>query len=80
MSTEVAQMKRKLVENQGSAIGFVPRKRISEFTRGLYSPRHLANLDSQGRGPKGRVRIGGQVAYPVTELLAWLAARTEKVG
>ena len=35
----------------------------------------IANLDSEGKGPK-RMRIGRKVAYLTEDLLEWLAART----
>lgn len=58
---------------------YIPRKVVGKFTRGLLSPRYLANLDSQGRGPAGRVRIGGLICYPRSSLLAWLEQRTKTI-
>ena len=37
--------------------------------------RRLANLDSEGKGPRERVLIGKQVAYPRDALLEWIASR-----
>jgi len=54
----------------------VARTQISEFTGGLISPKYLANLDSQGLGVAGRIRIGRKIAYPVTELIQWLEKRS----
>ena len=65
----------RLAENWPSA--FVAREKVSEFSGGVLHPRTLANLDSLGKGPKGRVRIGRKVAYPVENLIKWLEARVE---
>lgn len=59
----------------------VARKDIGKFTGGLISPGTMANLDCQGKGPKGRFRIGANsVAYPVKELVEWLNDRVEPVS
>jgi hypothetical protein len=55
---------------------FVARSEVSRFSGGLISDRYLANLDSQGAGPPGRVKIGPKVAYPVDALVSWLEARS----
>ncbi len=39
------------------------------------SPRTVANLDSLGTGPSGRVVLRGRVGYERDALLAWLAGR-----
>jgi len=33
------------------------------------------NLDSKGLGPSGKFRVGKVVAYPVTDLIAWIEKR-----
>jgi hypothetical protein len=53
----------------------VARTQIKHFTGGLISEKYIANLDSQGRGPAGRVRIGRKIAYPVNEVIQWLQKR-----
>lgn len=58
---------------------WVARTEIYRFTGGIISEKYLANLDSQGRGPAGRVRIGRKVAYPVREFIKWLASRSEPI-
>ncbi|MGO9373798.1 MAG: hypothetical protein ACLQBD_17040 [Syntrophobacteraceae bacterium] len=58
---------------------YVAREKVGEFSGGILHPRTLANLDSKGLGPKGRIRVGRKVAYDVVELCRWLAARTEDV-
>ncbi len=58
----------------------VARQSIGEFSGGILNPRTMANLDSRGEGPKGRVRTGGRkIAYDVEELISWLQNRSELV-
>jgi hypothetical protein len=46
----------------------------------MIGEKYLANLDSAGKGPAGRIRCGGRkVAYPVQEFIKWLAARSEVI-
>lgn len=59
---------------------WVARTEIARFTGGLVSEKYLANLDSQGRGPEGRFRLGRKIAYPVPCLLAWLQGRSEAIS
>lgn len=58
---------------------WVARTEISPFTGGVISERYLANLDSAGRGPAGRIRIGRKIAYPVTEVIRWLESRSTAI-
>lgn len=55
---------------------FVARQEMKNFTGGIISEKYIANLDSQGKGPAGKVRIGRKVAYPVTEVITWLEGRS----
>ena len=57
----------------------VSRSQVRNFTGGILSGRYLANLDSQGEGPEGRLRVGRQVAYRVDSLIRWMEKRTEVV-
>jgi hypothetical protein len=57
----------------------VARTEIKKFTGGLISEKYIANLDSAGKGPAGRIRIGRKIAYPVNELVRWLESRATKV-
>lgn len=41
-----------------------------------FSPRTVANFDSQGIGPDERVKIGGICGYPKESILGWLEKRT----
>jgi len=74
MSTDIFS---KLVSNWPSAI--VARSEVGKFSGGLLHPRTLANLDSQGLGPVGRIRIGRMIAYPVEELATWMRQRSRPV-
>lgn len=56
---------------------YVARSLVERFSGGILNPRYMANLDSQGKGPEGRIRIGRKVAYPVASLISWLEARAE---
>jgi hypothetical protein len=56
---------------------FVARSEVSKFSGGILHPRTLANLDSQGGGPTGRVKIGNKVAYPVAELIRFLERKVK---
>ncbi len=56
---------------------FVARREVKKFTGGLYSAGHLANCDSDGKGPAGSFRIGRQMCYSVESLCDWLVSRLE---
>jgi len=58
---------------------WVTRCEAKRFTGGMIGEKFLANLDSQGRGPAGRIRCGRKIAYPVAEFVKWLEARSEVV-
>lgn len=58
----------------------VSRTEIGRFTGGIISEKYLANLDSQGIGPLGRIRVGRKVAYPVESLIAWLEKRSTRLS
>jgi hypothetical protein len=59
---------------------WVARTEIDRFTGGVIKEKYLANLDSAGKGPAGRVRSGRKICYPVAELIAWLEGRSQVVG
>jgi hypothetical protein len=58
---------------------WVARHEVDRFTGGIVNPKYLANLDSQGKGPEGRIRVGRKVAYPVDSFISWLEGRAEIV-
>ena len=51
---------------------FPTRNEVSERIR-IFKPRTLANLDCQGRGPAGRLYIGGRNCYPREQVVLWFA-------
>lgn len=51
------------------------QRHLDRFSGGLLNARTLANLDSAGKGPKGRVRIGRKVGYTVDGLIEWMRER-----
>ena len=53
----------------------VARTSIEKFTGDMISSKYMANLDSQGQGPEGKVTVGRKVGYPVVELVEWLRNR-----
>jgi hypothetical protein len=55
---------------------YVARQEIKTFSGGLISDKYIANLDSQGAGPSGRIRCGRKVAYEVNSLVDWLQKRS----
>ena len=55
---------------------FVARQEIKNFSGGITSAKYIANLDSQGLGPPGRIKIGRKVAYPIDNLIEWLESRS----
>ena len=54
---------------------FVSRGEVGKFSGGLLHPRSMANLDSLGRGPEGKVSIGRKIAYPIESLIQWMEKR-----
>jgi len=58
---------------------FIARQEVGKFTGGIINPKYLANLDSQGKGPKGRIKVGRKIAYPVKEFVAWLESRSQNL-
>ncbi len=58
----------------------VARTEVERFTGGIISEKYIANLDSAGKGPIGRIRVGRKIAYPVTEFIAWLEGRSTIVS
>jgi hypothetical protein len=50
---------------------------LDKFSGGLLNSRTLANEDCKGTGPRGRVKCGRKVAYPVDSLTEWMQAKQE---
>jgi hypothetical protein len=58
---------------------FVARTEAEKFTGGLIGEKYLANLDSAGKGPAGRIRCGRKIVYPVNEFIKWLESRSQVI-
>lgn len=63
----------KLEQNWGCPV--VARSQIARFSGGLLTPKTLANLDSLGKGPEGRLVVGRRVGYDVHTLVEWMRER-----
>ena len=55
----------------------VARQELEKFSGGILNPKTIANLDSQGKGPAGRIRIGRKIAYTASSLCEFLEQRAE---
>ena len=56
----------------------ISRDHVEKYLGGVITAKTLANLDSEGKGPK-RMRIGRKVAYMTEDLLEWLSLRTKQL-
>jgi hypothetical protein len=65
----------KLKERWPSSI--VSRSKVGEFSGGLLNPKSLANADSAGIGPAGRIRVGRLIAYDTDLLISWIESRSQ---
>jgi len=54
----------------------IPRKDIDRYLGGLVSKGHLANLDSQNKGPR-KFKCGRNVGYLRADLVDWLTQRSQ---
>jgi len=57
---------------------FISRDHVEKLLGGIISSKTLANLDSEGKGPK-RMRMGRKIVYMTEDLLEWLAHRTTQL-
>lgn len=55
----------------------IAREKLSEFTGGVLNSRHIANLDSAGRGIPGKMRCGKKIYYPIENVIAFIKSRTK---
>ena len=55
------------------------QKELDKFSGGILNARTMSNLDSQGRGPKGRIKVGKKVAYKVESLIEWMQDKSEQL-
>jgi hypothetical protein len=59
----------------------IARGEVGKITGGLLTPRTLANLDSLGRGPKGKVAMGKiRVGYLREPFVDWFCERLTVQG
>jgi hypothetical protein len=56
---------------------FPTRNEVAEHIR-VFKPRTLANLDCKGRGPAGRMSVGGRICYPREQVVLWFAGQMKK--
>lgn len=56
---------------------YIPREQesLDRATGGMIKAKTLANLDSKGEGPDGRVKCGRKVFYPTGSFLSWMEKR-----
>lgn len=54
-----------------------PRSAVGRLTGGVLHPKTLANLDSAGKGPGKRWRVGRRVFYERDSFVEWLASRVQ---
>ena len=54
---------------------YLSREEVERVTGGLVTAKYLANLDSDGKGPEGRIHVGRKAAYPVQSVIDWLERR-----
>ena len=59
---------------------YVSRQEARKFSGGIISEKSLANLDSQGLGPAGRLRVGKKVVYSAASLVTWLENRATRLN
>ena len=72
--------KKQSLENLSNALPpIISRDHVEKYLGGVISKKTLANLDSEGRGPK-RMRIGRKIAYLTEDLLEWLSLRAKSLA
>ena len=59
---------------------FVARTQVDVFSGGLLNPRTLANRDSEGTGPKVKIKMGRKIAYDKESLIEWMRAHCSVEG
>jgi len=56
----------------------IPRQKVGEASSFTISPKSLANLDSLGHGPPGKLTVNGKICYPSRSFFAWLRQRERR--
>jgi hypothetical protein len=57
---------------------FIARKDVGRLLGGCISSKSLANLDSLGLGPEGKLHNGRLIIYETGSLLLWLDQKKRK--
>lgn len=57
----------------------IARQEVPKYFGGIISAKTLANLDSMGKGPRHKLRIGGKSAYTREDLISFFVERTHVV-
>ena len=65
----------KLASQWGAPFVTRDQRSLDRATGGLLNPRTMANLDSLGKGPAGRLRMGRKIVYPSGSFFEWLVSR-----
>lgn len=50
------------------------RSEVPKLTGGLISSGRLANLDSEGKGPRS-IRLGRKIGYTRSDFISWMRSR-----
>lgn len=53
----------------------VARSEFNSFTGGAISPKTIANLESEGKGPKNKHFMGNKVVYRIDDAIDFLRSR-----
>lgn len=59
---------------------FVARSEFARFSGGTISPKTIANLETEGKGPKGKFFVGSKAAYSIDDALDFLRSRISVKG
>ena len=63
-----------ILELEQTLPAVISRAKVSTLLGGLISSGRMANLDSEGRGPR-RINLGRNVGYLRADFIAWMQAR-----
>lgn len=57
----------------------ISRQTIQEKSDNTLTVRRMANLDSSGKGPASRIRIGRKIVYRTSVFREWLESRSQEI-
>lgn len=75
--TQIEQIRQEL---ENSLPPIIARKEVKKYTGGMFSPRTLANEDSQGTGIKNRIKMKGTrggVGYLKNDFIDWFVHKLQ---